>query len=216
MKSINFKDKIEKEIVETIQTNEGVHDAIKNVVKDRFVDKETFEQRWEKSQKRWEQNQKAINETLSKMKIVEITDEMLEDLFASTVGALEARWGMGPEKSFHNASIRIFKRNTDLKVMHVVEPDEDGIVFGRPEQIELDIVLKNGKFLIMEIKSSLSRADVILFAKKAEFYQERLNKKATALVMISPMIDENAQDYINHFGIIAYSFATEVDPVLLD
>jgi hypothetical protein len=101
------------------------------------------------------------------MKIVEITDEMLEDLFASTVGALEARWGMGPEKSFHNASIRIFKRNTDLKVMHVVEPDEDGIVFGRPEQIELDIVLKNGKFLIMEIKSSLSRADVILFAKKA-------------------------------------------------
>ncbi|MFA6221934.1 MAG: DUF3782 domain-containing protein [Desulfomonilaceae bacterium] len=154
-------------MVETIQTNEGVHDAINNVVKERFVEKETFEQRWEKSQKRWEQNQKAINETLSKMKIVEITDEMLEDLFASTVGALEARWGMGPEKSFHNASIRIFKRNTDLKVMHVVEPDEDGIVFGRPEQIELDIVLKNGKFLIMEIKSSLSRADVILFAKKA-------------------------------------------------
>jgi hypothetical protein len=100
--------KIEREIVETVQTKEGVHDAIDNVVKDRFVEKETFDQRWEKSQKRWEQNQRAINETLSKMKIVEITDEMLEDLFASTVGALEAQWGMGSEKSFHKASIRIF------------------------------------------------------------------------------------------------------------
>ncbi len=68
----------------------------------------------------------------------------------------------------------------------------------------------------MEIKSSLSRADVILFAKKAEFYQERHNKKAMALVLISPMIDDNARYYINHFGIIAYSFATEVDPVILD
>jgi hypothetical protein len=100
--------------------------------------------------------------------------------------------------------------------MHVVEPDEDRIVFGRPEQIELDIVLKNGKFMIVEIKSSLSRADVVLFVKKAESYQERHKKKATALVMISPMIDDNARDYVAHLGINAYSLATEVDPVILD
>jgi hypothetical protein len=269
MKSINFKDKIEKEIVETIQSNEGVHEAINNVVKDRFVEKETFDQRfdrileemrvareksderwerndrrwekndrrweesqkrwdkndlkweeskeqWEKNDQRWEENQKAINEILSSIKIVEINDEKLKDLFSSTVGALGARWGIRSEQSFRNALRGILEKNTDLKVLHVVEPDEDGIVFGRPEQVELDIVLKNGKFMIIEIKSSLSRADVILFVKKAEFYQERHNTKATALVMISPMIDDNAQDYIAHFGIIAYSFATEVDPVILD
>jgi hypothetical protein len=51
------------------------------------------------------------------MKIVEITDEMLEDLFASTVGALEARWEMGPEKSFYNASIRIFSGGKIFKPM---------------------------------------------------------------------------------------------------
>ena len=45
MKSISFKDKIEKDIVETIQSNEQVHDAINKVVKDKFVEKETFDQR---------------------------------------------------------------------------------------------------------------------------------------------------------------------------
>jgi hypothetical protein len=59
-------------------------------------------------------------------------------------------------------------------------------------------------------------ADVILFAKKAEFYQEKHNQKATALVIISPMISAKAKEYIAHHGMIAYSRASAVDPVILD
>jgi hypothetical protein len=343
MKSISFKDKIEKDIVETIQSNEQVHDAINNVVKDHFVEKETFDQRfdrileemrsdreesarkwdesrkqwaennrkwdesvknteetnrkWDESQKQWEEsnqkwhenqtklvandqkwaesvkqteetnrkwdesrkqwaennrkwdesvkdreenahkwdestkewaesrkrwedndrkwheNQKAINDLISKM---DTKFENLTDSIKSTVGALGARWGIRTEQSFRNALKGILEKNTDFKVLHVVERDESGVVFGRPEQIELDIVVKNGKLLIIEIKSSVGSGDVLLFAKKAEFYQERHNKRATALVMISPMIDDKGFEYIAHYGMIAYSYASEVDPVILD
>jgi len=98
----------------------------------------------------------------------------------------------------------------------VVERDEAGVVFGRPDQIELDIVIKNGKLLIIEIKSSVSSGDVLLFAKKAEFYQEKHNQKAAALVIISPMISAKAKEYIGCYGMIAYSHASAVDPVILD
>jgi hypothetical protein len=287
MKSISFKDKIEKDIVETIQSNEQVHDAINNVVKDKFVEKETFDQRfdrileemrsdreesarkwdesrkqwaendrkwhanqtklvandqkwaesvkqteetnrkwdesrkqweenqkqWEKNDRKWHENQKAINDTISKM---DIKFENVTDSIKSTVGGLGARWGIRTEQSFRNALKGILEKNTDFKVLHVVERDESGVVFGRPDQIELDIVLKNGKLLIIEIKSSVSSGDVLLFAKKAQFYQERHGTKAAALVIISPMIDAKAEEYIDDHGIIAYSFASEVDPVILD
>jgi hypothetical protein len=248
MKSISFKDKIEKDIVETIQSNEQVHDAINNVVKDKFVEKETFDQRfdrilaemrsdreesarkwdesrkqwaennrkWDENNQKWHENQKAINDLISNLKIVEINDEKLEALFDSTVGALGARWGIRSEQSFRSALKGILENNTDFKVLHVVERDESGVVFGRPDQVELDIVLKNGKLLIIEIKSSLSSGDVILFAKKAEFYLEKHNQKATALVIISPMISAKAKEYIAHYGMIAYSCASAVDPVILD
>jgi hypothetical protein len=255
MKSISFKDKIEKDIVETIQSNEQVHDAINNVVKDHFVEKETFDQRfdrilaemrsdreesarnreenarnwdentkewaesrkrWEENDRKWHENQKVINDLISNLKIVEINDEKLEALFDQTVGALGARWGIRSEQSFRSALKGILEKNTEFKVLHVVERDESGVVFGRPEQIELDIVIKNGKLLIIEIKSSVSSGDVLLFAKKAEFYQEKHNQKATALVIISPMISAKAKEYIAHHGMIAYSRASAVDPVILD
>ena len=248
MKSISFKDKIEKDIVETIQSNEQVHDAINNVVKDHFVEKETFDQRfdrilaemrsdreesarkwdesrkqwaennrkWDENNQKWHENQKAINDLISNLKIVEINDEKLEALFDQTVGALGARWGIRSEQSFRSALKGILEKNTEFKVLHVVERDESGVVFGRPEQIELDIVIKNGKLLIIEIKSSVSSGDVLLFAKKAEFYQEKHNQKATALVIISPMISAKAKEYIAHYGMIAYSRASAVDPVILD
>jgi hypothetical protein len=58
---------------------------------------EKSDERWERNDQRWEENQKAINEILSSIKIVEINDQKLKDLFNSTVGALGAR-GIGPDE----------------------------------------------------------------------------------------------------------------------
>jgi hypothetical protein len=36
-------------------------------------------------------------------------------------------------------------------------------VFGRPDQVELDIIIKNGDVILCEIKSSMSKADIYSF-----------------------------------------------------
>ncbi|NJO17790.1 MAG: hypothetical protein HC877_19285 [Thioploca sp.] len=60
-----------------------------------------------------------------------------------------------------------------MEVIHVNEFDDSSEVFGRPDQIELDLIIRNGNLLIAEIKSSMSRGDMYLFERKAHFYEKR-------------------------------------------
>ncbi|MFA6221944.1 MAG: DUF3782 domain-containing protein, partial [Desulfomonilaceae bacterium] len=268
MKSISFKDKFEKQVAESINSNEEVRDAVNNVVSDRFLGKESSDERfdrmmneiriareksderwaennrkWEETQKkleendrkwdetqktlvendrkweestkeraehnrRWEENQKNINEILASIKIVEINNKELRSLFTETVGSLGTRWGTRSEQSFRNALKGILEEATHYKVLNVIENDTDGVVFGWPAQVELDIVVTNGKLFVIEIKASVSGDEVAIFVKKAKFYEEKHNKKANALVVISPMMDEKANEFIKDRGIIAYSYAS--------
>jgi len=72
-----------------------------------------------------------------------------------SITALGARWGLKSERSFRNALIGILEKSFEVQVLNVVDYDEEGTVFGRPEQIELDVIIKNGLLLICELKSSI-------------------------------------------------------------
>ena len=97
-----------------------------------------------------------------------------------------------------------------VQVINVNELDDTGVVFGRPEFVELDLIIHNGMLLICEIKSSISKADVYAFERKARFYEQRHQRQATQLIIISPMIDVRAQLVIQQLGIHAYDDAEAV------
>ncbi|MGO8822377.1 MAG: PD-(D/E)XK nuclease family protein [Desulfomonilaceae bacterium] len=170
------------------------------------------QKRWEANDRRWEENQKVIWDIQSKLGKVDVDIAGMKRLFTETIGALGARWGIRSEQSFRNALKGILEETTRYKVLNVIEEDTDGVVFGWPSQVELDIVLTNGKLFIVEIKSSVSAGDVATFVKKAQFYEQRHNRKADALVIISPMIDDKAAKFIAERGIISYSYASDVGP----
>ena len=65
-----------------------------------------------------------------------------------SIGALGARWGMRSEQAFRDALAGILEKNFVLKVLHVSEHDDDGVVFGRPDQVELDVIIKNGLLIV--------------------------------------------------------------------
>ncbi|WP_258316443.1 hypothetical protein [Cylindrospermopsis raciborskii] len=44
--------------------------------------------------------------------------------------------------------------------------DQEGEVFGRPEQVELDIIIKNGLTIVCELKSSIDKAGMFLVARR--------------------------------------------------
>jgi len=48
-----------------------------------------------------------------------------------------------------------------VQVINVTEYDDEGEVFGRPDQIELDLLIKNGLLIIGEIQSSISKSPIL-------------------------------------------------------
>ena len=128
----------------------------------------------------------------------------------STIGALGARWGLYSEQSFRSALEGILADSFGVEVRNITEYDDQGEVFGRPEQIELDLLIKNGLLIICEIKSSMSKADLYIFEKKVQFYQKKHQRQATRKLVISPMVHPAAKAIAPRLGIEVYSYAEDV------
>jgi len=115
------------------------------------------------------------------------------------------------EQSFRSALKAILEESFAVEVQSVTEFDETGYVFGHPDQVELDIIIKDGLLIICEIKSSMSRSDMYAFGRKVEFYERGHQQKATRRLAISPMVDEYAQRVAKKLGIEVYSYAEAVE-----
>lgn len=129
-----------------------------------------------------------------------------------TIGAIGARWGVASETSFRNALKAILEESFGVKVEHIEYRDVSGKVYGRPEQVELDLIIRNGQVLVCEIKSSASRADIHIFASKVLSYEERTNRKVDRMILISPMVRKEDQELARQLGIEVYSHVEDVTP----
>ncbi|MDG4550480.1 MAG: DUF3782 domain-containing protein [Candidatus Contendobacter sp.] len=127
------------------------------------------------------------------------------------IGALGSRWGLQSEKAFRDALAGILEKNFGVQVVNVTDYDDQGVVFGRPDQVELDVIIKNGLLLICELKSSIDKAGMYIFERKARFYEQRHERTANRLIVISPMIDARARKVAERLGIETYGDSTEVE-----
>jgi hypothetical protein len=173
---------------------------------------EDSERRWEANERRWEENQRQIRALMEEIqrqgKEIQRVDRRIEQ----TVGALGARWGIMSEDAFRNALRGILEENFGVKVERVQYKDESGEVFGRPDQVELDVVIYNGQMLVCEIKASVSRADVYTFERKVRSYEKRVGRKADRAILISPVIYEKDAELARTLGIEVYTSAEDVRP----
>jgi hypothetical protein len=160
--------------------------------------------RWEENNKRWEENNKRIDAILEEIKLLHRKHD-------TTIGALGARWGLRAESSFRDAIKGILEESFPVKVQRYKAKDKEGIVFGKPDQVELDLIVKDGEVIVAEIKSSISKGDVATFLRKIDFYEKRENISVKRKIMISPMFDYGAREFALSFGIEVYGYPEEVD-----
>ena len=174
-------------------------------------DREEQSKQWAEQHKLWaEQNQKwmTVQQTLEEnLKAI----QALSRKHDGTIGALGARWGLHSEGAFRNALKGTLQELFQVEVLNLTEYDEQGEVFGRPDQIELDLVIKNGLIIVCEIKSSISKAEMYTFERKAQFYAKRHNQKVDRKLVISPMVDQKALEVAKALKIRVYSSAEDLD-----
>jgi hypothetical protein len=158
----------------------------------------------EEQARRWEANQVELR-------------RLHEEIMAQAqkhergIGALGSRWGLQSEKAFRNALAGILEKTFGVQVLNVNEYDDQGEVFGRPDQVELDVIIQNGLLLICELKSSIDKAGMYIFERKARFYEKRHQRQANRLMVISPMIEARARKVAEQLGIETYGDSIEVE-----
>ncbi len=169
--------------------------------------REEQNRKWEEQNRKWEENQAAINAMLEEIR-------GLSRKHDSTIGALGARWGLHTEQSFRNALKGILEDSFGVEVINVTEFDDAGEVFGRPDQVELDVIIQDGTLILCEIKSSMSKSDMYAFERKVRFYEKRHERKAQRMLVISPMVDRWAREVADKLSIEVYSYVEEIDSPL--
>lgn len=132
--------------------------------------REESERKWEEDQRQWEENQEIIRKLIRRI-------EQVDRRIDQTIGAIGTLWGIASEQSFRDALKAILEETFGVQVEHVEYRDESGQVYGRPEQIELDVVIRDGQILVCEIKASASRADIHIFASKTSSYEGKIKRK---------------------------------------
>jgi len=125
--------------------------------------------------------------------------------FDTQIGALGARWGWRTEESFRAAIKDILGEDFGMHVERYEAFDEAGQVFGLPEQIEIDILMKDAKITAIEIRSSMSKSDVYAFDRKVSFYESRQQVKVDRKIIITPMLDHRAEAAVKSLSMFVYT-----------
>ena len=216
MEDQQLRQLILRELPDILQRDPEVQELVVRLARQHFAGKTETESRFdrlldelrrdrEEQTHKWEENQQTLRQMMDAI-------QALSRKHDSTIGALGARWGLSAEQSFRNALQGILQGTFGVQVVNVVEYDDAGQVFGHPDQVELDLIIKNGELIICEIKSSMSKGDMYLFERKARFYEQKHQRTASRLIAISPMVDKAARSVAARLGIQVYSYAEDVDP----
>ncbi|MFO7877844.1 MAG: DUF3782 domain-containing protein [Desulfovermiculus sp.] len=211
-------DKLKKDILEQmpilIEQDPSFRIALARMLRGEFMPREESESRFDRildelRQDREEQNRKweEQNKKFEKVHAEIMANETKLD---RSIGALGARWGTKSEESFRNALAGILEQSFGVQVFHVTEYDDQGEVFGRPDQIELDVIITNGLLILCELKSSVDKAAMYAFERKVRFYEKRHERRADRMIIVSPMVDAKAMRVAQKLGIEVYSDSTYV------
>lgn len=217
MASSELRQTLQDMLPELIANDPAVRDFVLRTVSNYYASKTETESRFdqvltelqrdrEENTRQWHEQHQHNQEILAELK-------RHDRRYDSTIGALGSRWGLYSEASFRNALKGILEASFEVQVLNLTDFDDAGEVFGRPDQVELDLIIKNGDVIICEIKSSLSKADMYTFDRKVAFYQKRHQRPVNRKLVISPMVDDRALPVAETLGIEVYSHADAIDNI---
>ena len=174
---------------------------------------------WQENMKRWEENERRWQEAYKRFEVIEEElrrlredhNKLREDFnrayadLSRRLDALGARWGIISEEAFREGMRGVVENILGVaKVGRWVYHDTVGEVYGRPSVVEVDVVVKDGEHVLVEVKSSISRGDVYEFWRVAELYR-RVTGAIPRLVIISPYVDSKARELAESLGIEVYT-----------
>ncbi|MEW6605821.1 MAG: DUF3782 domain-containing protein [bacterium] len=156
--------------------------------------REETNRRFEDSERRFEAFMKEMHEFRKE------TRQVIQDV-SIKIDTVGARWGIFTEKTLRNTLKELLLKN--LKITEIRElkiEDEKGYVFGYPQEVQIDLLIKDGEDYLVEISSSAGSGDVTTLSRKAKLYEAKTSKKPKPVFVCVNMRDEG-KDACKKLGI---------------
>ena len=132
--------------------------------------------------------------------VILIMQSTLEKL-TSSVTALGYRYGLFTEEAFREAIKYLV---SDLLRAYTVRRwtyyDSEGVVFGHPSVIDVDVLARDNEHILIEYKALIDRGDVAELAREGMLY-ERVNKVKPRLLIVGPAIRRRALELARELGV---------------
>lgn len=141
--------------------------------------------------------------------MVKLREDMLRgfERMDRHLSALGARWGLMAEEAFREGLKGFLEKELKLSVKRWVQHDEEGIVYGYPSIVEIDLSISDEKITLIEISSHVRPSDILLFVRKAQLYDRATGRKPDRLIMVTPYADKEALETAEKHGIEIYTKA---------
>jgi len=111
---------------------------------------------------------------------------------AASITALGYRYGIYTEDVFRDAIKYLIE---DLLKAYEVRRwtyyDNEGVVFGYPSVIDVDVLIRDNEHILIEYKASIDRGDIAELAREGILY-ERVNKVKPKLLIVGPVVRKKA------------------------
>jgi hypothetical protein len=198
-----FRHWLEDLIRRTAVPAERFDDRFDRMLRELAADREEQVRKWDKQDRQWEEQNRFNHQLLDEIKQTRTRQEQ-------GIGALGARWGLASEASFRSALKGILEKSFGVEVINVNEFDDEGTVFGVPDQVEIDIIMRNGDLILCGLKSSMSKSDIYTFDRKVQYYQRRHGREVSRKLVISPMVRPEARPVAERLGIEVFGYAEDV------
>jgi hypothetical protein len=119
--------------------------------------------------------------------------------------ALGARWGIMSEEAFREGIRGLLGRELGFRIERWEGFDEEGVVYGYPSSVNLDVTIYDGKTLLLEVKSYVRKSDVTEFRRKAELYEARTSRRPDRLIIVTPYAEVEAREACLKLGVELYT-----------
>ena len=139
--------------------------------------------------------------------IAKLREDMVRsfELVERHISAIGARWGIMSGEAFREGLKGLLEKEFKLKVERWTGFDGEGLVYGYPCQVEVDVAIHNKKIVLVEVKSHIRASDVYTFKRKAELYMKLTGKKPDRLLMVTPYAEDKALEAAKNLNIEIYT-----------
>ena len=185
------KDMATKQDIEGIKKDMATKQDIEEIKKTMATKQELEEVKKNMATK---QELEEVKQDIEGIKKVMATKQDIKTLEVM-ISALGTRWGIQAEDVFRKGMMELLS-NTNWKVDREIIFDKEGIVYGYPSEVEIDVIISDGKVILVELTASLKRSDLIPFSKKKELYEKEKGRKVSEVVVITPFIDDKNEERI--------------------